>query len=193
MSAEQERPDHLNPGTLVAFLDGALTPKERALAEVHLADCDACRGDMIAASRVTHSTAPARRWYVPAAAAAAAVLLVLVGRETAPPTVREPITREPVISATVAPVALSPRGSVDRLSPLVWSSVPFADLYHVTIFDDAGSAMYEMQTRDTSISVPTGIELRIGSHYFWKVEAQTGWNRWVPSELTEFSIRPKGP
>jgi hypothetical protein len=84
------------------------------------------------------------------------------------------------------------RGVVSRPVHLVWTSVAFADRYRVTLFDDAGRAIYEMQTRDTSTVVPDSIHLEPQQHYFWKMEAQTGWNRWVASELIEFSVAPGG-
>jgi hypothetical protein len=191
MSADERVREHLDPGVLAAFIDGALPPAERALAESHLADCEACRADVIAAVRLTRRD-PVRRWYAPAAAvaAAAAILFMVVGRAPAPVGIPEPVTREPVITTTVAPVTVAPRGKVDRAAALVWTSVPYADLYRLTIFDDAGRVIYESQTRDTSAAIPASIHLRPRTSYFWKLEAQTGWNRWVPSELTEFSVDP---
>jgi len=75
---------------------------------------------------------------------------------------------------------------------LVWTPVAFADSYRVTLFDDAGRAIYETQTRDSSTVVPDSIHLEPRQPYFWKMEAQTGWNRWVASELIEFSVGPAG-
>ncbi len=193
MSAEHREGDHLDPGILAAYTDGLLPPAEHAAAEAHMADCDSCRGDMVAASRLTRERAPLRRWYVPAALGAAAALLLMVGRDTAPPPISVPVSREPVISTTVVPVALAPRGAVHRPTQLIWTSVPYADLYRVTIFDDAGNAIFESQARDTSVSIPADLHIQPRTSYFWKLEAQTGWNRWIPSELTEFSVDPKGP
>jgi hypothetical protein len=192
MTAEGRTPDHLDPGVIAAFIDGALSRADRARAEAHLADCDECRAELVAVSRIVGAPARRRTWYVPAAAAAAAVLLFVLVRQA--PETREPtrVTREPAITSTVAPVAITPRGTVHAAAGLVWTSVPYADLYRVTIFDDAGRAVWETQTRDTTISVPPAIHLEPRTSYFWKLEAQTGWNRWVPSELVEFSIDPKG-
>lgn len=192
MTAEGRTPDHLDPGVIAAFIDGALPRADRTRAEAHLADCDDCRVELIAVSRIVRTPARRRTWYVPAAAAAAAVLFFVLARQA--PETREPspVTREPVITTTVAPVVVAPRGMVRAAASLVWTSVPYADLYRVTIFDDAGRAVWETQTRDTTIVVSPAIHLQPRTSYFWKLEAQTGWNRWVPSELVEFSIDPKG-
>jgi len=186
MSADHTEPGHPTAGALAAFADGTLPLAERTTVESHLADCDECRADVIAAVRFARPRVRVRRWYLPAAAAAAVLLALAIGRE------REPVMREPVITTTEAPVALAPRGVVSRPVRLAWTSVAFADRYRVTLFDDAGRAIYETQTRDTSTVVPDSIHLEPQQHYFWKMEAQTGWNRWVASELIEFAVAQGG-
>ena len=192
MSAEQTERDHPSAGVLAAFVEDTLPVAERAAIEWHLADCDDCRANVIAAVRFARPRVSVRRWYLPAAAAAAVLLATAIGRERASLVTREPVMREPVISTTEAPVALAPRGLVSRPVRLVWTTVAFADRYRVTLFDDAGRAVYETQTRDTSAVVPDSIHLELRQPYFWKMEAQTGWNRWVASELIEFSVGPVG-
>ena len=192
MSTEQTERDHPSAGVLAAFVDGTLPLAERVTIESHLADCDDCRADVIAAARFARPRVTVRRWNLPAAAAAAVLLAIAIGRERAPMATREPVMREPVITTTEAPVALAPRGVVRRPVRLVWTPVAFADSYRVTLFDDAGRAIYETQTRDSSTVVPDSIHLEPRQPYFWKMEAQTGWNRWVASELIEFSVGPAG-
>jgi hypothetical protein len=36
--------------------------------------------------------------------------------------------------------------------------------------------------------VPDSVTLLPGQAYYWKVEADTGWDRWVSSRLVEFSV-----
>jgi len=97
-----------------------------------------------------------------------------------------------VITATGAPTVVAPRGAVTGAPLLVWTSVPHADLYRITLFDDAGGSIWESQTRDTSVALPASITLRSRASYYWRIEAQTGWNRWVASDLIEFSIAAPG-
>jgi hypothetical protein len=194
MDDERREPAHLAADDLASFIDGTLTPAVRARVEAHLADCDACCAEVIAVSRLMRIRSPRQRWYLPAvAAAAAAVFLVVVGRQLSVGTAPPAVSREPVITTTVAPTVVAPRGAVDAPPRLVWTSVPHADLYRITLFDDAGGSIWESQTRDTSAALPASIHLADHASYYWRVEAQTGWNRWVASDLTEFSIASPGP
>jgi anti-sigma factor RsiW len=181
---------HLDPADLAGFVDGLLPAADRARIESHVADCDECRAEIVAVARLVAKPARRRVWYIPAAAVAAAAALMLVMLRPAPDDRRAPVTREPMISATVAPSALAPRGVTSAAKTLVWTSVPHADVYRITLFDDAGRSLWETQTADTVAAIPATIPLLAHASYFWKVEAQTGWNRWVASDLIEFSIGP---
>ena len=188
---DSERPDsaHLAAHELASFIDGTSTPAVRARVEAHLSDCDECCAEVIAVSRLTRIRSPGRRWYVPAvAAAAAAIFLIVVGRQLSIGTAPPAISREPVIATTVAPTVVAPRGVIAGAPRLVWTTVPRADLYRITLFDNAGGSIWEWQTRDTSAALPASVHLANHASYYWRIEAQTGWNRWVASDLTEFSI-----
>ena len=188
------RSGHLESGEVAAYLDGALAPSDRTDVEAHLADCDACRMEVVDVARLVRARPNSRRWYLPAgaAAAAAAVLLLLIpgpGQDGLAP----PDYREPVITTTVAPNAIAPRGTITTARRLIWSSVPHADRYQVAVFDDTGRVLWETQTSDTATALPDRIRFQPGAPYHWKVKAQTSWNRWVSSDLVEFSIGPRRP
>jgi len=53
--------------------------------------------------------------------------------------------------------------------------------------------LWETQTSDTVTLFPGSLRFQAGASYHWKVKAQTSWNRWVSSDLVEFSIGPKRP
>jgi len=193
MDAREDAGPHLEAGDLAAYLDGALSPADQSRVELHLVDCDGCRDELHAVMQLLGGAARLRAWYLPiglgAAAAAAAVTLLVVQpvrNRTAPPAYREP-----VVTTTVAPVVVVPRGTGGIPRRLVWTSVPHADRYRLTLFDDAGRAIWDTQATDTSVSLPAHIVLQPGGSYFWKVEAQTGWNRWVSSALIRFSIESR--
>lgn len=193
MYPEPSRRGHLETGEVAAYLDGALAPSERTGVEAHLADCDACRMEVVDVARVVRTRPNPRRWYLPvgAVAAAAAALLLLIPRPEQD-RLEPPDYREPVITTTVAPVAIAPRGTITTAERLIWSSVPHADRYQVAVFDDTGHALWETQTSDTATVLPDSIRFQTGAPYHWKVKAQTSWNRWVSSDLVEFSIgRPR--
>ncbi len=41
---------------------------------------------------------------------------------------------------------------------------------------------------DTSVTLPASVVLSPQATYFWKVEAQTEWKRWVSSDLVQFRL-----
>jgi Putative zinc-finger len=187
-------PPHLESGEVAAYLDRALAPADRARLEAHLVDCADCRSEMVAVARLLKARHQARRWYGPVgiAAAAAALLLFLWLRPAAPP-VGSPEYREPAVTTTISPAVVGPRGVVTVAHEFVWTAVPHADRYRLVLFDDTGRVVWETQTSDTSVLLPDSIELHEAATYLWKVQAQTGWNRWVDSDLVEFSLGAPRP
>lgn len=194
MAAEQRIPDHLESGEVAAYLDRALSPSDRSRVEEHLADCDVCRAEVIEVVRLLRMRPRRRGWYVPVgvAAAAALVLLLVWPRPSEEPEL-PPIYREPVVTTTVAPSVIAPRGATVAAPRFVWTEVPHADRYRLTLFDDTGRVVWETQTGDTAAGLPESIRLQEAASYFWKIQAQTGWNRWVGSDLVEFSVGPPHP
>jgi len=182
---------HLTVDEVAAYADRGLAAPERARVEEHLAACAACRAEVVAVTRLTRSIASRRRWAVMAPLAAAAAVLVLLfapwqrpGQQAG----RLPVLREPAVTATVAPTPIVPRGGVATLPALIWSSVPHADRYQVTLFDQAGSVLWETHTTDTAVAVPETIRVVLGVPFYWKVAARTELGRWVASDLTSFTL-----
>ncbi|HET9709089.1 MAG TPA: zf-HC2 domain-containing protein [Gemmatimonadales bacterium] len=192
METQHSVPDHLTSEAAAAYLDKALTPADRSRIEAHLVDCAECRNELIEVTQLLRTRPHRGRWVLPlgAAAAAAVLLLVLLPRQREYP---EPGSREPAVTTTVAPVAVAPSGTVASAGELVWTAVPHADRYRLTLFDSAGTVLWERQTGDTAASLPDTLRLKRGAPYLWKVEAQTGVNRWVSSELVLFSVGPPRP
>jgi hypothetical protein len=179
--------EHSSSADIAAYLDGVLAPQDRARVEQHVAECDDCRSELIAVSRVLSTIPRRRRWYVPAgiaAAAAAVALLVWPGL----PADRQPSFREPAVTTTPAPIGIVPRGRTAGTPQLVWTRVPHAEHYRLTVFDSSGTVLWESPSTDTSIALPRTIGLRPGIHYFWQVEAETGFNRSVKSDVIEFVL-----
>ena len=183
---------HLRPDEVAAYADERLPADVRAKMQAHMATCAECRAevaDVLTIVRPVRQKQRVRRhvWITAAAAAAAVVLLLVWPRDGNQ--LRETQHREAPVTATVAPRAVAPIGTVDSAPALVWSSVPYADNYRVRLFDREGLVLWERETPDT-VSLPNGaLRLRTGESYYWRVEARTGFDRVASSDLVEFMIR----
>jgi anti-sigma factor RsiW len=178
---------HLSVDELALHLDGRLSPAQQARLDQHLAECDDCRTELVELSRVLRTAPRRKRWYVPvgAVAAAAAVVALLVW----PGSQEQPNHREPAVTMAPAPVGIAPRGPTTGTPRLVWTSVPHAARYRLTVFDSTGAVIWESQTKDTSVEVVAST-LRRRVRYFWQVAAETGFDRWIRSDMVEFVIQP---
>jgi anti-sigma factor RsiW len=188
--------EHLTGAEVAGYLEGALPQSDRRRVEAHLAACDECCSELIEVAQLLR-TQPRRRdrrglWYVTAGVAAAAgLLLILFPRAGQPP--ESPGYREPVVTTTVGPVIIAPRGETTAARAVVWRAVPHAERYRLTLFDVTGTVIWQSRVSDTVATLPATIELRPRASYFWQVEAQTAWNRWVRSDLVEFSVTSPRP
>lgn len=184
----------------------------------HLAACARCRdqiasvaellGEASVASEIDRigadTMAPVgRRWRLAGAGAlmalAASVLFmvkapdsnVAASRPVAANTDAEP-HREQSMTTTVAPSVIAPVGATAAADTFRWTSVPRADRYRLTVFDREGRALWGAEVNDTTVARPDSIAGQRGTTYLWKVEARTGWDRWVASDLVEFSVANTG-
>jgi hypothetical protein len=184
---------HLDPRDVAAYVDRAATASERTRIESHLATCAECRAEVSDAARIIASlprSRAARRGLIVSAAGIAAMLLVFMW----PRADRDntfPQHRESPVTTTISPVILAPVGVVQSANAFTWSSVPHTSRYDVRVFDAEGSVVWHGETPDTVLARPATIALRAGQPYYWKVEAQTGFERSASTDLVEFSIRGK--
>jgi putative zinc finger protein len=203
----ESTPECVDDETVAALAAGDLAPETRAAFVAHVASCAYCRGRVASVARALADPAVAFEIAAVEArgdrrvrtflllpigvAAAAAVLLFAVlprpGKEA------QSTHRAPTITAAPAPVPDSPVGAVANAGQLRWASVAGADRYRVTLFDAGGRVMYETQLPDTVVALPDSLALLPGRPYLWKVEARTGWDRWVASPLVEFSVAARTP
>ena len=94
--------DHLNPGTLNAFIDDELTPAERQAVEQHLATCHACTLRVVSATQLKAATARAGRRFVPPPDALSRLTAQL---RSQPQIERLPQTSKPARIQFIRPVA----------------------------------------------------------------------------------------
>jgi hypothetical protein len=179
--------DHLSPDLVAAYLDRGLEQGERQRVEMHLADCSACRSEIVAVARLVRIDSRKQRmgWLVAGAAAAAALLLFVEPRIGSP--LRDATHRDPAVVQN-QPRLIAPRGAVDHSTSFVWSSMPGADRYRIVVYDPDGSSRYRQETGDTVLTVPDTVLIPRADPYYWKVEARTGWDRWLSSERADFTI-----
>jgi hypothetical protein len=196
-------PDCFDAGMIAALADGTLPVDARAHALRHLASCALCRravasvAEALADEPITHEIevveGRTNRWRrvlrigVPLAAAATVLVLLWSPANDSP----SPHRGGPGQGAAPSPVV--PRGTVDRAQRLVWTGLPGSDRYRVTLFAAQGIVVYETELADTAVVLPDSLRFLSGQPYLWKVEARTGWNRWVTSDLVEFTIARAPP
>jgi hypothetical protein len=198
---------------IAALLDGADPDTGEPLVE-HVVACAACRAQLAGALRVLNDPVVAGRIAkldasagrmpqrigaaVAAGLAAAALASVLVGSWLMGPDRAFPgsgeveIYRERTITTTAAPRILGPLGDASASDSLVWTSVPRADLYRVSVWERDGSLAWEGQTRDTVLALPPALSAGGERSLLWDVKARTGWDRWVASDLAELLITEPG-
>ena len=197
-------PDCLDDDTLTALAAGTLGADMRAAVTPHVASCARCRQLVASVARAIADPEVAREiraaegdaaevkrsrlqraGWIGVGVAAASVLLLLAW----PPPSQEPLPhRAPPMTAAPAPEALSPVGTVAEARSLRWTAAPGADRYRVTLFDAAGTILYETEVADTEAALPDSVLPVPGVTYWWEVEARVGFDRWAASELIEFSV-----
>ena len=196
----------LDEMAIAALADGVAADDDRVAGMAHLVTCGSCRSqlaellatldDAEIAAAMPRRSAPRRLRSLVTAAnlaglAAAAVLAFAIGPNRSRQELTAPM-RDETGALVVAPVAAAPVGVVSRAAVFRWSSVPGASRYRVRVFDAEGVVVWETQTSDTAVALPTAPRLQRGARYLWKVEARTDFDRWVGSALTEFQLSPDG-
>jgi hypothetical protein len=194
-----ETSDCLDEAAVAGFVQGRLTREARAPLVAHLVTCARCRSLVAATGRLLADESVARevpraeerrwrRWSLPLGLAAAAAVLLLVWPRSTSDVEPVPGLREPPAAGAVTPVPIAPRASVARVDRFVWSSMPEVDRYRLRLYDNEGALVWTVESGDTAVSLPDSVRLSAPATYFWKVEAQTEWQRWAGSELVEFRL-----
>ena len=193
---------------IARLLDGS-TAELDGPAILHLASCPQCRAQLagsarvledpvvaaeverLAAPRVTRRSGLAIAGGLAAATIAGTLLWPDAGLE------REPVVafdsaayRERTLTTTAAPRILGPFSAATMADSLRWSSVPGADLYRITFWRSDGTVAWSGEARDTVLPLPVDLTSAGSDVLLWDVKARTGWDRWVSSDLVEFTAAP---
>ncbi len=190
------------------YVTDGLAPEEIEAFEAHLLTCGTCQTELRLAlaiqdelgrqrrapSRIAAgSHRSTRRWLGAAGtavAAAAALWFVVVypgGPGEQPGSTEHRAPMEAGEEAAL-PVPIAPVGITEAVTEVLWGRVTGADRYRVTLFDDAGDILWELEARDTTVLLPESVELTAGVSYFWKVDARVGFERWLKSDVVEFRL-----
>lgn len=190
---------HLGPEELAIYLDGSLGGARLSGVEAHLAECAACRDEAIQIGRLLERGNGDRQrwrlahWAAPAAAAAAIAAVLLLNPRP------EDVTRQegPIFRAdgpgAIAITAVSPmapsRPSFDSVR-FVWHRMESDVVYQLTLMDEEGAVLWKATAEDTTLALPTDVELRPTARYYWYVDALLEMARTATSGVQEFVTSP---
>jgi hypothetical protein len=181
--------DHLSETTVAEYLDNRLPAAERDRVEAHLADCKACRDEVLGARQFLQRRLRSRRLIAGGgliAVAAALVLMVQMPRITPTSDTRDPMraggTESPV-------VAYGPIGEVSsRALQFIWGATPNVTTYRITVSTGNGRAVWSRSTSDTAVTLPDSVTLLRDQPYYWVVDALLGDGATRTTGLREFRI-----
>lgn len=197
----------LDESALARLVDDGTSATRDEIA--HLIDCAHCRSELASLAALLGDATIARemetgavqrvdrrdrtrrlrlasRPTVLVALAAAAVVLLMVRSSFTTPAAS--VHRGPTIAASGNPTLIAPAGDAEAASTFLWKAVPGSDRYRLTLYNEAGHALYETQLNDTTLSLPDSVTLTRGALYIWQVEGRTGVDRWTPPTTVEFIV-----
>jgi hypothetical protein len=170
---------HLTSDEVASYIDNTLSEAECIRAKAHLADCDACREEIVSVSRLTRRAPRTRRGVVAlsAIAAAAAIIVVFVARPPAdsdlPGGGALRGSGGPAASEGVNVVlAIAPIGSQSTSNDIlfVWHRASAGAEYRLTLTDDSGGKLWTGATTDTTLRIPKGAVTLPKGGYHWYVD-----------------------
>ena len=179
MPPEPPDSEHLRSDEVAAYVDHMLPIADATRIEEHLAECGACRQEVVQVHRMIASPPRQRRWTMlfPATAAIAAGVGAILLFRTAGDLSRvgEPVTRAPAAAIDANVLALpvhAPAGTVPPDSiVLAWGAAAPDAVYRISVSLEDGSPVWTGTTSDTVLLIPPDAQIRPGSTYFWSVDA----------------------
>jgi hypothetical protein len=189
--------EHPSSEDVAAYLGDALAPEAGDAVEEHLAACRDCRQEVSAARRLLRTTRTRKPlvWSVPLAAAAVLAIL-LVSRALGPKSLGDEPLRSEQGSAGDAEATigiLTPaEGDTIGTGAVVfsWRAEPGAPLYHLSLTDASGRAVWTGESSDSTLTLPVTVSLDRGRTYFWTVDALSADGRSLTTRNHRFVTRP---
>lgn len=123
----------------------------------------------------------------------AAALVLGVGLGGTWWSMRSPVTGEEVLRGGDSPITLIEPGDAAsaEVSRFVWRPLADAERYVFVIADGEGNPVATVETRDTVVSIPTGVRLEAGREYIWWVEGTTRLGATVTAASQRLRITPR--
>jgi hypothetical protein len=170
---------HLTSEQVAAYLDNTLSEAECADVKAHLADCDACRREIVSVSRLVEGAPRSRRRFVALStmAAAAAVVVFVLAR----PSSDSGLTTRTPLRGAATPAASEGATTVRVIAPIgqqptsdgivfVWHPASPGATYRLTLTDDRGGQLWIGSTNDTTLAIPKSTAVLPGQSYHWYVD-----------------------
>lgn len=187
---------HLASEEVAAYLDNTLSEAECARVRSHLADCNACREELVSVSRLLEGAPRSRRRFVAlssmAAAAVLAIFLVRPLTDSDLPATGQlrgsvtPLTGEGVSGLqAVAPIG---RQTIGDGIVFVWHPALPGATYRFTLTDDLGGKIWVGSTTDTTLALPDETSLPRNRGYHWYVDALRPDGSSATTGITSFEV-----
>jgi hypothetical protein len=188
--------EHRSPEEIAAYLCDELLAADREAFQAHLAACRACRWEVTSAQRLTR-TKPRETGRTIVLAAAALLVGVLLTRQIGgigSGKQEEVQRRSAEGTGTVQTIDIvSPGdGGTVASAPVVfaWRGRPASSMYRLTLSTDDGRTLWNGDTRDSTLILPSTVVLDRGRRYFWSVDALGSDARSFTSGVHRFSTSP---
>jgi hypothetical protein len=185
---------HLSTDDAASYIDGTLTDEVRADVERHLADCDSCREEVAASTRLLATLpAPAGRrlpWRLLVPIAAGILVAVVLVRPTSRTDVAPAQERgAPGDASHIELVAPAPDATLGAgTSRFVWHPIVASIGYRVVIKDASGAPVWNGDVADTVLVIPAELRLRAGESYVWRVDGQRADGTTASSAEASFQV-----
>lgn len=194
MPNQSPPPGHLPAEILAGYIDRSLPAGTRASVEAHIADCAACRAELVAAKRLAHSAPSAPRGdrrIALLAAVAATILVVVLLRPATSLEDRMRSERAPASTTNALSVVTPPNAVAVAATELefVWRRDTSVVEYTLTVLDADGRTRWSVNTADTTAALPDSVALATGSTIYWYVDGLRGDGRSVGTGRQRFTVQ----
>jgi predicted anti-sigma-YlaC factor YlaD len=188
---------HLTSDEVAAYIDNTLSEADCARVKAHLAECAACRKEIVSVSRLVAGAPRSKRRFVAfsAIAAAAAVTVIFIARPARDSDIAKSErlrgSRNVATAEGVAVVrAIGPIGNQASNARIVfvWHPLSRDGAYRLTLTDDQGAKVWLAATNDTTIPLPQNLSLVSRRNYYWYVDVLQPDGQSATTGITAFQV-----